>query len=378
MQRGLLGGIFQRGGGGRRSKDKPKQISEHKRIECNTEPLQSSDDRLAGVEFKSIKEIKQNLFMKPEKRTKSHLPAQIRISPLKQRGNFNTVSHTDSPTPSTATMCTSASNKSESSNTFSLMSDISMVSLEREVFSSIAASSKSSQRSWHPEDPAIARGEWLAERSVAVEEVHMIEWEIQYPEEMISGWYQGPLLNNEIPHGRGIFSLANGDKYEGSFDMGSMHGLNAVFTEADGSIYRGEFQNNLRHGRGKYLTPCRRYVGEFEYGKPHGEGTQFYLDGSVDFEGSWVFGEPSVEVAIDDCEMRDILEELSDGTSLNNIVMALANQKETLEAEKLQVQEIVIAMAEKKRLWEAELEEKFQAENLQKPAILLHTERLEL
>jgi hypothetical protein len=369
--------------------------------------------RLDGGNFKSIDEIKNNLFTKPDKRTKSLLhrgspksePSEIQGFP-KRSDSFDSAKQTaptaplrsvdlfcDSPTPSTSTMYTSDSNSQSETSTFcDMSSEISLLTLERDIFSSIisTASLNSSLRSKGALHTAIDREEWLAERNnlrdMPIGKDHIIEWELQSPE-MTSGWYEGQLVNNEIPHGKGTFSFANGDKYEGSFDMGAIHGPNAVYTEADGSVYRGEFQNNLRHGQGNYLTPRRRYIGSFEYGKPHGQGTQFYLDGSVDFEGDWVFGEPYLDVDIDDSMMRSLLEEISGSVSVDNISIVLAGERKQLEEEKFEIEGIAMTVAKEKKsveaaqtiLWEAEVNKMFEADVRQsQPLISLCSERLEL
>lgn len=127
------------------------------------------------------------------------------------------------------------------------------------------------------------------------DEQHIIEWRFKSPDCRV-GWYTGPLLNSEVPHGRGTCVLESGDKYDGPFDKGDMHGPSATFIESNGNIYRGDFFNNLPDGFGTYKTSSRRYVGKFECGKPNGEGTLYYPDGSIDFVGRWVDGEPVVDI----------------------------------------------------------------------------------
>jgi hypothetical protein len=160
-------------------------------------------------------------------------------------------------------------------------------------------------------------------------EKHIIEWEFT---SNLTGWYSGPLRGGSIPHGRGSCVLDNGDKYEGPFHEGKMHGPSATLVKADGSIYSGDIFNNLPHGYGAYRTPSRLHVGKFERGVPHGEGALYYLDGSIDFEGQWVFGEAVVDVKDLDFEM---LAELVAPLSLENLMAASANEHKFIESGEL-------------------------------------------
>jgi hypothetical protein len=135
--------------------------------------------------------------------------------------------------------------------------------------------------------------------------VDAIEWTITTPF-VQKGQYVGPVSDGDLPHGVGRFLFSNGDEYDGPFHMGEMHGPGAMVTEADGSVYKGEFQQNLRHGCGEYTTESRRYVGQFEHGRKHGDGALYYLDGSIDFEGGWLFGQPMLNIS----ENKEHLEEL--------------------------------------------------------------------
>ena len=90
--------------------------------------------------------------------------------------------------------------------------------------------------------------------------------------------------------------MDNGDKYEGPFYHGKMHGPSATLYKTDGSVYKGDVFNNLPHGFGTQRTLCRRYVGQFECGLAHGKGTLYYLDGSIEYDGEWVLGETVVSL----------------------------------------------------------------------------------
>lgn len=157
-------------------------------------------------------------------------------------------------------------------------------------------------------------------------EKRVMEWE--FTSSMI-GWYSGSLRDDSIPHGRGRCVLTNGDQYEGPFHEGQMHGPSATLTKADGSTYTGDVFNNLPHGYGTYRTPNRIHVGKFERGVPHGEGAQYYLDGSIDFEGRWDLGETVVDVNELDFE---VLAELVAPMSLEDFLEAIASEQKCIES----------------------------------------------
>lgn len=146
-----------------------------------------------------------------------------------------------------------------------------------------------------------------ASNSSGAAPMDFIEWTVDGR----TGLYGGNMTKDRVPHGRGTIVFTNGDKYEGPFKDGNMHGLDAVFTRSDGrGKYKGEFQNNKRHGHGEYKTKSRFYVGQFESGKRHGEGSQYYLDGSIDFDGRWIRGEPEIDIDTNEPELRKIFSEL--------------------------------------------------------------------
>jgi hypothetical protein len=51
------------------------------------------------------------------------------------------------------------------------------------------------------------------------------------------------------PHGRGVLTRANGDKYDGEWKCGRTHG-HGVLASADGDKYDGEWKDDKRNGRG--------------------------------------------------------------------------------------------------------------------------------
>jgi hypothetical protein len=101
--------------------------------------------------------------------------------------------------------------------------------------------------------------------------------------------------------GAGTAVFHDGNKYEGSFARGLMHGKGVFtwpkqgmiyegeFTEncitgegtynwADGSTYTGGVKDGLRHGTGTFVSANKElcYEGQWQRGKRHGTGTQWY------------------------------------------------------------------------------------------------------
>lgn len=57
-----------------------------------------------------------------------------------------------------------------------------------------------------------------------------------------------------MKHGHGVFTWANGNKYDGEWAFNKQHDF-GIFTWANGSRYEGEYKDGKKHGRGVY-TLC--------------------------------------------------------------------------------------------------------------------------
>ena len=92
--------------------------------------------------------------------------------------------------------------------------------------------------------------------------------------------YNG-FFENDMSHGQGTITYADGSKYVGEWKDSYEHGL-GTYTNADGSKYVGEYKNGKRHGQGTWTGGPRskwagdKYVGEFKDSKYHGQGTFTY------------------------------------------------------------------------------------------------------
>ncbi len=91
--------------------------------------------------------------------------------------------------------------------------------------------------------------------------------------------------------GKGVQSLANGDRFEGSWKDDRKEGHGA-FTAANGMTYVGEFKNDKFDGVG-VMTDSKgnRYDGAWKAGRRNGQGTYTAADGTS-FAGFWIDDQP--------------------------------------------------------------------------------------
>lgn len=91
--------------------------------------------------------------------------------------------------------------------------------------------------------------------------------------------YEGEFRNG-LMHGWGVYVSKKGDRYEGMFENDLRSGP-AVLTTTSGERYTGVFVNGIRQGRGSLtLSDGTRYAGEFRNDMINGRGIMFYPDGS--------------------------------------------------------------------------------------------------
>jgi hypothetical protein len=105
------------------------------------------------------------------------------------------------------------------------------------------------------------------------------------------GVYEGETRNGK-PHGKGKYTYANGDIYEGDFAYnkysheGEPHGKGKM-TFTNGDIYEGDFFDSRITGKGKYTyTDGSFYEGEVAGGTFNGRGRKTHADGTF-IEGIW-------------------------------------------------------------------------------------------
>ncbi len=101
--------------------------------------------------------------------------------------------------------------------------------------------------------------------------------------------YEG-MFENDIRHGPGTLSTTAGERFTGTYVNGIRHGLGSL-TRVDGSRYAGDFRNDLINGRGvMYYPDGSKYAGDFMNGSRHGQGVVRFSNGDV-YEGEFRAGQ---------------------------------------------------------------------------------------
>lgn len=80
--------------------------------------------------------------------------------------------------------------------------------------------------------------------------------------------YEGDIIDNE-PHGKGIFSYVNGDRYTGQCKHGKLDGF-GVYTFKSGAKYTGFFSYGKQHGVGTFEDEKNIYKGTWRNDRKHG------------------------------------------------------------------------------------------------------------
>jgi hypothetical protein len=97
--------------------------------------------------------------------------------------------------------------------------------------------------------------------------------------------YEGR-FENDIRNGPGILTTTSGERYTGPFVNGIREGLGSL-TQSDGSRYVGDFRNDMINGRGVMFYPDgSKYAGDFMNGRKHGQGVIRFPNGDV-YEGEF-------------------------------------------------------------------------------------------
>lgn len=92
--------------------------------------------------------------------------------------------------------------------------------------------------------------------------------------------YEGEFRDGLL-HGRGVYSTSGGDRYEGEFRYDQREGRGSL-KFSNGDRYVGEFRNDTITGRGTMLySNGDKYVGEFTSGVRDGQGTMTFANGDV-------------------------------------------------------------------------------------------------
>ena len=78
-----------------------------------------------------------------------------------------------------------------------------------------------------------------------------------------------------MKHGRGTYTFADGDGYEGEYQSDKMHG-HGTYTYTNGDVYEGEYQSGKKHGRDTYTyADGATEVGRYEAVQDVGEAAKW-------------------------------------------------------------------------------------------------------
>lgn len=98
---------------------------------------------------------------------------------------------------------------------------------------------------------------------------------------------------------RGSFSFPDGSNYFGEFKDGNFSGF-GTFHYINGSVYIGEWLNGQRYGNGSLTyRNGNKYVGEWFNGSPNGIGIEYTSDGKVQTSGTYLSGKNTASYEID-------------------------------------------------------------------------------
>jgi hypothetical protein len=112
-----------------------------------------------------------------------------------------------------------------------------------------------------------------------------LEW---FKEGKANGTFQGTYLDG-LRQGKGVFTLANGNRYDGDFLDDKRTGK-GFFTWINGDKYEGDFVDGKRTGKGVITWPIgSRYEGDFVDDKRTGKGIMTWPSGSR-YEGDFIDG----------------------------------------------------------------------------------------
>jgi len=104
---------------------------------------------------------------------------------------------------------------------------------------------------------------------------------------MPAGTYQGHCVNGKA-EGRGEVVFNNGDRLQGEFKNGRVHGEGTWISGSSGNSYMGNWRDGRREGAGIYSWShgAQQYVGEWVDDKREGHGMFTWANGDR-FEGEF-------------------------------------------------------------------------------------------
>eukprot|EP01100_Stratorugosa_tubuloviscum_P002859 TRINITY_DN1675_c1_g5_i2.p1 TRINITY_DN1675_c1_g5~~TRINITY_DN1675_c1_g5_i2.p1 ORF type:complete len:695 (+),score=277.41 TRINITY_DN1675_c1_g5_i2:64-2148(+) len=128
-------------------------------------------------------------------------------------------------------------------------------------------------------------GDWLLDKrhGQGTEIYHFFD---RYGNLISKSTYVGQFVNDDY-EGEGIFTGADGWKYQGQWLAGKKHGKGIHSSPNGFSYYTGEWENDKRHGHGlRVYKDGERYEGNFENDQKSGKGIYWFLNNDI-YEGEW-------------------------------------------------------------------------------------------
>lgn len=105
----------------------------------------------------------------------------------------------------------------------------------------------------------------------------------------------GDCVKGDCMNGFAVFVFDNGDRYEGEWKDGKMHGQ-GTYSYSNKAVYSGQYSNDERHGYGTFRWPQGdTYVGDYFHNKRHGYG--MYIDASGNIQEGYFEDGVAVKVA---------------------------------------------------------------------------------
>ena len=85
---------------------------------------------------------------------------------------------------------------------------------------------------------------------------------------------------DDFRNGYGIYTYANGDRYEGEWSDHVRHGQGVYIYHGTEAKYKGMWVNGRKQGGGELIYADHKYVGTFKDDKPTGEGKYVFNHGT--------------------------------------------------------------------------------------------------
>lgn len=151
-----------------------------------------------------------------------------------------------------------------------------------------------------------------------------------YKDDKLTGTYVGSFSEGYM-HGKGVYTKANGNKYDGEYKYTNRHGK-GIYTWANGSKYDGEWKDGERHGLGK-LTLVKGDNGIASYGnKGEWQGDVYVVQGEFYKDNlSWQLNDVDYAFALASPKGADAVRERNQAQNQAQYEAEVANFRKNLQ-----------------------------------------------